>query len=364
MLAIRVDGNLHIGLGHLYRCIRLAKRLRTTEGVVSEFLLLESSLSSQIESTLKDEGFAWRLVSLPDDPWVEDLGKTDALLTAKGYDGILADLLMPDPDDDDLLKNREYSPADVQGWLRMAMKGSAPVILFSDQFEKMTLAADLIINSCPAQKIEWYNSSPERAYLVGNDSYPLGDEFQRFLSAPKEFPESGLRINCFFGGNDHIGFTDPVIEALMALDLPINVRLFVGAATPNGEEKAAQYRAMGSEAEFATPDIAARLFEADLVICTSGTTLQDLAAIGVPAIAFATRKRQEVTARFFEEVGYCRYLGRWGAPITEPLQRVVRELYDDRRKLYAMRAAGRKAVDGKGTERIAAAIATITRQIA
>lgn len=364
MLAIRVDGNRHIGLGHLYRCIRLAKRLRATEGVVSEFLLLESSLSSHIESALKDEGFVWHVVSPPEDPWIEDLGKTVALLDAKGYSGILADLLMPDPGDDDLLENQEYRPVDAHGWLLMAAAGREPVILFSDQPEKMTLTANLIINSCPTQKSVWYKSSPERTWLIGNDNYPLGEEFQRFLSAPKEFSESGLRITCFFGGNDHIGFTDPVIEALRAMETPITLRLLIGAVTPNGEEKAERYKAMGIEAEFAAPNIAARLFEADLVICASGTTLQDLAAIGVPAITFATRRRQEATARFFEAVGCCRYLGRWGAPIAAPLQRMVRELDEDRQKLYAMRAAGRAAVDGKGTERIVAAIATVTRQTA
>lgn len=360
-LAMRVDGNRHIGLGHFYRCFRLALGLRSLEDVEAEFLLLESSLSPRIESILANENLQWHVISLQENPWVEDLEKTGVLLTSGGYGGALVDLLIPDSGDNDLLDNLEYRPIDVKQWLNMASETGLPLAAISDQYMRMDMKADLIINSCPAQYRSWYEPSPDRVYLIGNESYPLGEDFQPYRAKPKIFSESVLQIVCFFGGNDHAGFADPVVEVLLGLDLPLTVRLLIGASTPEGEARAAQFRAMGVEAEFAVPDIAARFFEADLVICASGTTLQDLAAIGIPSVTFATRKRQEVTARFFDEAGCGRYLGRWSERIAEPLHQVIRELYEDRKKLYEMSAAGKGAVDGKGMKRVCDAVSQMVK---
>lgn len=349
-LAIRVDGNKHIGLGHIFRCIHLATALKENYEVNVCFHLLESSLNKNISYFLKQNNITYEVVSQQDDQWADDLNIFYKKISCGKYDAVLLDLLIPDSTDKDLLENPEYKPASVTQYLDTTKNIDIPVFAMSDQFNTMSLNADIIINTCPVQRIEWYNN--QCTYLLGPKYYILPNSFRRLTSQNKEFSNDKPKIVIFCGGNDHCNFTDIFLSVLKPYMESIKVEVILGAATPNIEYISKKLARSKIVVHSKKPDLAPIFFSADLVLSTSGNTLFDLAALGVPSAAVSTRIRQNQTTRFFAEGGSCIDLGFNQDTIEESLPNFIQTALQDHNQLQRMSMAGRRLVDGNGTFRI------------
>ncbi len=350
-IGIRVDGNEHIGLGHFFRCYHIASFLKE-KAIDVHFLMLESSLTDTSMDFLASGGFSYKIVSTAHDPWQEDFIKLKKLIRQNQYDSILVDLIIPDKEDYDLNRNSEFRPINVSEELFKIYEMDIPVFAISDQFDKMVLEPDLIINTCPAQKNQWYQGITKTTYLLGPTYYVLPRSFRKYATAPKIFKRDIPKVVIFCGGNDHRGFTDIILKTLNTSLSDITLEVIIGAATPNGKGIAQSIQDQGVKAHFCLPDLAAVLFDADFVISTSGNTLFDLAALGVPAAALSTRKRQHVTAKFFETNGSCIDLGLEKHKIEQNLSKIVQPIILNRDRLKEMSLNGRKFVDGLGADRL------------
>ena len=349
-LAVRVDGNRHIGLGHFFRCLHLATFLRGRSWEVV-FFVLESSRGEVVSTFLEEAGIPAVTVSRPGRPWEPD---DDAFLrrVSEGrFDCALTDLLQCDSGDDDLLHNGEFIPADVEGLLARLGDAGTPVMALSDRFDPVRLRADAVVNTCPAQRPEWYAGSAVR-HLLGPEYYFLPPSFREPAVRPRVFAPERPLVVVFCGGNDHRGFTPILLEGLEPYRERLRVEVVLGAATPDGDRVAAGYEARGYPCRFKVRDMAPVLAGADFVVSASGNTLFDLAALGTPSGAVSTRERQRVTARFFEQAGASLDFGLDAAEILPRLDAAVRGVVFDRSQLEAMSRAGRAVVDGKGLERV------------
>lgn len=351
VLAIRVDGNRHIGLGHIFRCLHLASSLKAKTGITSEFFIQESSSVPFVLKLIKKNQFPFCIVSRMDNPWQEDLNLFINSLN-ECHGAVLVDQLLPDATDADLNNSGEYIPADVEHNLKELSKLDLPLFAFSDQFDRMNIKADLIINTCPAQKPDWYQNVNGCKYLLGHDYYILDDSFMKFKTMIKIFRATKPRIVVFCGGNDHKGFTIPIVNTLKTLSYPIDIEVIVGSATPDNAEILTRLRDEGIKTYFEISDIAQVLFNGDLLITTAGNTLFDVTAIGLPAIVFSTRERQRVTARFFSSRGSCIDIGEIDNDIWKRLKKYSGEIIPDKERLEEMSSRGRSLVDGLGAGRI------------
>lgn len=352
-LAIRVDGNKHIGLGHIFRCLNFADFVKD-QGNVVHFYMLESSLNPVVRRFLDQKGFPWIVVSPDHDPWQEDFSVLLHYLNRNHHDSILVDLIIPDQGDDDLNQNQEFRPMDAEMELQQLSGLGIPVFAISDQFDKVCLEADIIINTCPCQQVEWYSDDLQTRYLLGPEYYILAQPFKRFCDIPRTFTRAIPKIVTFCGGNDHRGFTEIILNSLQPIREDITLEVIVGAATPNGEQIAERLNSQGITAYFGIDDVAPVLFDADFAVSTSGNTLFDLAALGTPFAAVSTRERQRQTARFFQSTGNGVDLGRDPKEIISGLREAARTIIFNKEKLAEMSRRGRKLVDGSGAERIMA----------
>jgi len=351
-LAIRVDGNRHIGLGHFFRCIYLSHYLKEIEKTEVHFFMLKSSLNPQIRRFLEKESLPYTVISREDDPWREDYGAFQKRLEIGKYDGIVVDLLVPDPCDDDLNKNQEFQPLNVHNVLQILSRVGAPILAFSDQFDKVSLKADLIVNTCPTQKGEWYKGIKTTKYLLGPDYYILAPSLGKLTDISKTFERDRPKVVAFFGGNDHRGFTEVILKGLDKFLHELEFEIIVGAATPNGHQKAKDILKRGIRSYFAVADMAPIFFNADFAISASGNTLFDLAALGVPSATVFTRQRQRLTAKFFEEKGCSIDLGANKKEIIKGLEMIVHTVLKDTSKLEKMSVRGKAIVDGRGSDRL------------
>ncbi len=349
-LGIRVDGNGHIGLGHIFRCLHLADGLRKAD-VEAVFLMLESSRTGRVPGFLEKSGYGVFTVS-GDDPWRQDDARLTAVLQGQGLAVILVDQLVPDATDDDLLGSADYQPADLPGTLKLLQGQGMRVACISDRYDRMDLDVEIVFNGCPAQDPAWYEAATATRYRLGPDYYMLPESFRRCAATPRAFRTARPKTLLFFGGNDHCGFTAPTLEALAPLRDRIDVEAIVGAATPDGDAVASGLRAQGITVHYGAPDLAPILADADLAFLASGNTLFDAAALGLPALALSTRVRQRVTAQHFDRVGSAIDLGTMDDADWPGVTKLVEDLIFDVERLQTMRAAGRAEIDGDGMKRV------------
>jgi spore coat polysaccharide biosynthesis predicted glycosyltransferase SpsG len=84
-----------------------------------------------------------------------------------------------------------------------------------------------------------------------------------------------------------------------------------------------------------------------------GTTVYELAAAGLPAIALSITEDHAQSAEVFARYGSLRHLGLFSHVSDEQIRSAVRELLNDQQLWLGMAQRGQALVDGKGAERVA-----------
>ncbi len=196
--ALRVDGNRHIGMGHVFRAMFRAEHLRAA-GAGAEVLALAATLAPPVTDFLAARGLRAVPVSGPDDPCRADPELLRAAYASGRYAGAVVDLLEPDPGDDDLWDNPQYVPADLADELEAARGAGLPLCVFSDRCGPMDFPAGLLVNTCPAQRREWYAAGAARV-LLGPEGYILAPSFAAPAARDKAFTRTAPRVAVFCGG--------------------------------------------------------------------------------------------------------------------------------------------------------------------
>ena len=95
------------------------------------------------------------------------------------------------------------------------------------------------------------------------------------------------------------------------------------------------------------------LSDADLVFCSGGMTVFEIAALGTPGVVVCQNIRERRRMETFSRDGTITHLGL-GTEVGEALVRdTARELLGSVKRRRGMSEAGRKLVDARGTERAA-----------
>jgi len=348
-IAIRVDGNQYIGLGHIFRCIYLAEYI-TKYGGTPYFVMLNSSINLFVKNLIIKKKFSYYIISHSNDPWREDVNLLKKIIHKELFRAIIIDLLVPDKSDSDLNFESLYLPSDLANLINELSFFKIPIFVFSDQFDKISVACDLIINTCPSQDYNWYNYSEK--YLLGPKYYIVGKSFLSLINIQKTFRSKKKKVVIFCGGNDHRNFTNLILETITNLISEFEIEVIVGASTPNTTSYNDKIKNDMVKYHYQPMDVAQILFDADAAISTSGNTLFDLAAIGIPSAALSTRERQRITARFFHKKGACIDIGSTKKEIITGIDIFFNMLLNNKEKLYLMHRCGKQIVDGNGAFRI------------
>ena len=345
MFIIRADGNAKIGAGHLMRCLTIGEALSSN----GEDVLF---LCADRDSALLAERFGFRTGVLHTDyrqmetelaawdAWVRGGGNvilvdsyhvTDAYLTGlRKYGSVY---LMDD-------MQRQAHPVD----------GVINYNLFADldvyrRLYEMGQACDMQGD---------YHDRGVRFYLGGAYA-PLRAQFQNVEYRVRESVSDVLITT---GGADADNIAGEILDALDRRDITFHV--LVGRFSPHFES----WRARAKEAPririyFDLQDMAGLMRRCDLAVSAGGSTLYELAAVGVPFICFSYAENQEALAEYMGKEHVAGYAGAWHLDRPCALRRMAElfsELCGDRalREQYFERERG--LIDGRGAYRLAEAL--------
>lgn len=235
----------------------------------------------------------------------------------------------------------------------------ATTMLLHDYGMNEPLWLDFILNANPHARRELYPLVDGRRQLLGLRWAMLRREFVTALRHGGPAPDARIpgraRVLVTLGGGDPHDVTGRIIDAMEAVDRPLEVCALVGAANPHMERL--RRRAARSRHTIrvcaAVDDMPAMMAWADVAVAAAGSTSWELAWMGVPwlSIAFADNQRpilDELHAR-----GLAVALG-WHDNVTSPkIAEALSTLLTQSRARARLAAKVAPLIDGAGAARIA-----------
>ena len=324
-ILFRVDGSRVMGMGHVYRSLAIAEALR--ESSRAEIAFLMSADHAEGIATVSRSGYPVRVFKS---------GGLDALT-----DSI-----------------QDFSPTVVindlplveDTYLRaLARLGTITVNLVDtlEDLESVSRDAQFVISVMSEEK-----ETPEGFY--GGPSFAILR--RHFQGREKVVREKPAKVLLTFGGADPQALTLKVARALAPLAGEIEVLAVAGPAFPHTSRFEALQRTLSKSFPLirgVDVQIADLMVEADLVLCSGGMSVYEIAALGTPGVVLAQNAREDRRMREFARFGTIEYLGL-GVDVDEGVVLdAVRSLLADRGRRKAMSDRGRTLVDGYGAARAA-----------
>jgi spore coat polysaccharide biosynthesis predicted glycosyltransferase SpsG/CMP-N-acetylneuraminic acid synthetase len=324
-ILFRVDGSRVMGMGHVYRSLAVAEALR--EGSRAEIAFLMSADHAEGISTVSKSGYPVRVFK-------------------SGGLEVLIDSI------------RDFAPSVVindvplveETYLRsLARLGAITVNLVDtlEDLERVSQDAQFVISVMNEDR-----ETPEGFY--GGPAFAILR--RHFQGRERTFREKPERILLTFGGADPQSLTLKVARALAPLTADVEVVSIAGPAFPHTLVFEALQRTSGRKLPLVRGvdvQIADLMLDADLVLCSGGMSVYEIAALGTPGVVLAQNAREDRRMREFARFGTIEYLGL-GVDIDESaILDAVRQILNDPARRRAMSARGRSLVDGYGAVRAA-----------
>lgn len=330
--AFRVDADREKGMGHLERCFSIATEL-TKENHDSVFVTRDKAF---VKSLAAARGFN-RVEIVADDS-----GETEAILS-QGPGLVIFDI--------GSTRHDQVAPIKEVG---------CHVVTFEDLGDGRYLS-DLVVDCNLSEKMNPAKLTTSTRYLLGAEyavvsQACLAAKKRRFhLIRRRRDRIRKIIVSC--GGSDPEGVTPKVAKALSRFDTEIDIELVLGPAfvhTSELDNALLDAQRVFSIVE-APMDLAKRLKDADLGIVSGGATLFEAAYLGLPCLVIAQNAAQLRNLPPFEAHGGIVNLGLAANDPFSNIPGVIKSISDSGR-LGAMSAAQESYVDGRGLERILAAI--------
>lgn len=327
---IRVDCSKEIGLGHAMRCLALACAMKE-QGAIVHFASAECLPG--FTGRLKAHGFPLNEIT-------SGRGTTDdASETAGHAEEISADLVILD------------GYAFTSNFQQTVRAPGRRLMVVDDNGELAPFESDIVLNHNPQAKPEDYiGAGLPPLQLIGARYTMLRPEFNAFSNARRD-TASVRQLLVAIGGTDAGGLTSKVIDLIEKLPGPaLDVRIAGRVELP---KKAGPhtYRCLGD-----IENMAEAMAQADAAIIGAGSMLWEAAFMALPCISLIVADNQANGADYFAARRCGHVLDARGGFDAEEMIRSLSALINDPMRRQAFAENGRKLIDGRGAERIAAAL--------
>ena len=319
VLAIRADGGVGIGAGHVMRSVALADAWRHGGGRVEWFC---RPLPAMLQGLLDTRAITTHAM---------DGGWPDVERWAAAHPGawVCVD---------------GYGFADGPARLRSA---GARVLVIDDDGRWGRYECDVLLNQTVGAERLQYETVVGATRLLGSQYCLLRSEFLARGPAPARVGPV-RRVFVAFGGHDAHQQTARVVPLLRSRWPEAQIDVAAGLM-PGAPARPAEPRV----SSLTGTDLSAAMREADLAIVAAGSICWELAFLGVPALTFTVADNQELIAHGVQEAGAARSLG-WFDRVSDGEIVAALEALSDGAERSAMSRRARALVDGRGGSRVVA----------
>lgn len=368
MFIIRADGNAKIGAGHLMRCMTIAEALRELlcrdagSKAKDEIVFVCADVDSA--RLVEEHGFAVKVLHTDYRMMEQELPEWEKLYKelvqgAKGSDGThkISSVILIDS---------YYVTDSYLKQLKKCMAGFSLVMM--DDMQEQAYPADAVVNYNVFADREVYHKlyaaeQSNTALYLGNRYVPIR---RQFFNRPYQVAKKVKSVLITTGGGDVDNIAGRILKALLEaekvekngiLSEKLNYDLILGRFCPKLQEMmelAAENPCIHIHHD--VQDMVALMQECDLAITAGGSTIYELAAVGIPLICFSYAKNQELLTEYIGREKIAGFAGAYhkapDAVIIE-IKRLFVEFCGDADKRNKCYLNERQLVDGLGAERLA-----------
>ena len=334
-ILIRADGSKEIGTGHIMRTLAMAQ---TFQDMGSEVTFLCVKLPQKLEELLEKEDT--KLVQFYDDTIGshQDAEITAAIAHFLDIDWVIADGYLFDSKFQKTLKE--------QGIKQM---------LVDDYGHASSYYADIVLNPGINPNPNFYlNKDDDTQLLLGPDYTPLRREFLITPRCQKEITPAGNKVLVTMGGSDPRQMTLKVVDSLKEKASELQIAVVAGPLSSYLEPLSVARS--GSESQILLLDDVSNMADlmswADIGISAGGTTLGEMAYMGLPNLIIKTAPNQSCSMFYETRFGTSVYLGDAETITTKQIRQEVLSLLGDDFQRQVMSENGNRLIDGKGSKRI------------
>jgi len=325
-------GGPRIGLGHVKRCLALAKALGR-EGAEVAFV---ASPDLGVAKVIASAGF-----DVDQRTWEGDPAAAHDALGNRDVDAVIVDAYTAGPEH-------------FEAW-----RPRAGQLVAIDDTGERCLPVDAVVNGGAGIETLEYKVAPGTMLLLG-PRYALLDPI--YGEAPPRAVRAGVeRVLVTLGGSVHVDGVRAVVAAVDAVvdgaRVDVAVGPFGGTAVLDGATRPGRNHVVlhGS-----LLDLRPLMLAADLAVTGAGVTLYEAAATATPVVTVMAALNQQRNVTAFERARAALSAG----PVSEPglaarVRAAVSRLAGDPTLRTSLGAAGRRLVDGSGAHRVAEALAAL-----
>lgn len=344
MIVIRADGNGKIGVGHLMRCLTIADALQRRQ-------CLPGSRRAEILFACADEESA-------------------RLAAGRGYETLVlgTDYRMMETE---LPFWREWRENSAESVVFLADSYFVTDIYLSElgKLGKVILLDDMAEHPFPVHTVVNYNAFAtaqqyEELYakalcggkqvrcLTGSSYVPIR---RQFIERGYSVRESADRILITTGGGDSDNIAARILDAVYEAGREYHV--VIGRFHPAFDSWLEREKKQpGIRVHYDVSDMAGLMSQCDMAITAGGTTIYELAAMGVPFLCFSYAVNQEKLTEYIDRQKIAGYGGAYHREPERTLEQtaqVYRSFTENAslRREYAARE--KKMTDGLGADRLA-----------
>lgn len=333
-MVFRADAGPEIGYGHLVRCTALASAFRAA-GARPVFV------TDAPHSLLQRAGFQYVVTQRGSEGRLNPARDRMALkgFSLEGRVPLVVDSYAVDSD---------YL-VEMGTWFK-------PRVVLNDG-GALLLGTDILLNgNIHAEGHSYPETGAE--LLLGADYCLIRPEFQPFLDIDR-YRREVRSLLVMMGGSDPRNLTGWILQTLCHRFPQLQFTAVLGAG-------ASDVVGQGASADNVTllrdpADLSSVMAASDIAISAAGSTLYELAALGVPSLNIQVADNQTLVVRGAQAAGFSIGLG-WPDTLSEEgLIAAVTALCTSPVKRLSMHRIGRKAIDGLGAVRTAARILAALR---
>lgn len=333
VVAFRVDGGSKLphdedrkrGMGHVVRCLALAKELEKNSDVEITFVI-KNHLAGVKKVT--DAGYAVKRLSVNSDK------ETD---TKRIYDTL--NKTKPQVVINDILNTEKNF------MLKLGETGA--FLINVDDLGPGRELADALVYSLVRPPAH----SKSKMY-AGPSYMTLKDEFKKMHEKKKKIKKKVNNILVSMGASDPQSLTVKVLNALEKVKQDFTTTVVIGPAFTHQNElenvlgKTRKKYVVKSNVE----NMANLLHNADIAVISGGVSVYEAAAVGTPTIVLCQNEHENTNV--FGDYGFAIKLGLGKFVSEKQIIETIEELAENKLLRQRMSDLGKKLVDGRGAERV------------
>lgn len=354
MFYIRADGNTHIGMGHVMRCLSIADAAYELDKE-NKAVFIVADMDCQ--KMIHDRGYEVKVLNTD----YMDMESEIAILKTfiKKTDVILVDSYQ--------VTNNYY----------LELRNISRVACLEDMGNSYPV--NLLVNYNiygPNLKNRYSNSGVDDASSVGPDRYILGLDYMPLrkefsMKHGYEIKEDVASVMITTGGSDPYFATDDFLQAILGdMDLKSENIVYHVVSGPFNAFADSLKEKYGSIQNVVihenVKDMKGLILESDVVITATGSTIYEVSALGVPMICFYFAENQRQGAEEIEKLTDIVNAGCLADNKENVVENIVYALkkciyskaYRDKIHMQEM-----KLVDGKGAGRLANEILSLIKGV-